>query len=135
MQHSELQGPPAPQDQVLVEQSINSARVSFRFHSADAEGAALLSSMLRFIMHRADELGIVRRVPLPGWHLTLLITSSCLERVSREQLIQVILEMYSGMQAEVNAMRLSLRSRARAVAASFWQTLPTAPTTASQPSL
>lgn len=117
----------------------------------------------------ADQLEIVRRVPLPGYDLTLLLTHRHLERYSREGLLDFICQV--GVQAaawvvmlghqplhvyvehaimnmcamparvrkpcvcprppqfvedvhsEVSAMKLGLRSRARAVVQRYWQEL------------
>lgn len=95
-QHSpELLLPPVTvsrgdQEHARVEQSINSTRVSFRFRAADSMEEYLLRTYLCFLVHRADDLQIVRRVPLPGYDLTFLVTWAHLERFRRDDLIDFI---------------------------------------------
>ncbi|KAL4445834.1 hypothetical protein ABPG77_009033 [Micractinium sp. CCAP 211/92] len=107
----------------LIEQSINSTRVSFRFRSADATEDYLLRTFLRFIVHRADDLDIVRRVPLPSYDLTFLVTWRHLERYRHEALVDFICKFVQDLPSELSAMKLALRSRCRAVVADYWHTL------------
>ncbi|KAL4425763.1 hypothetical protein ABPG75_009779 [Micractinium tetrahymenae] len=74
----------------LIEQSINSTRVSFRFRAADATEEYLLRTFLHFMVHRADDLDIVRRVPLPTYDLTFLVTWRHLERYRQDALVDFI---------------------------------------------
>lgn len=114
----------SPQEHALIERSINSMRLSLRFKVApDGVEEYLLRSFLRFMVHRADQLDIVRRVAMPGYHLTFLITSSHLERYQRDRLIDFICKFVEDLYAEISAMKLSLRSRGRAVVQDFWQQL------------
>lgn len=111
------------QEHAFIEQSVNSTRVSLKFKAADALEEYLLRTFLRFMMHRADQLEIVRRVPLPGYDLTLLLTHRHLERYSREGLLDFICQFVEDVHSEVSAMKLGLRSRARAVVQRYWQEL------------
>ena len=49
---SRLPPSPCPQEHALIEQSVNSARVSLKFKAADALEEYLLRTFLRFMMHR-----------------------------------------------------------------------------------
>ena len=184
--HPELLLPPVTvtragqAESCLIEQSVNSTRVSFRF--ASEEGSIeeyLLKTFLRFMVHRcaaggggwrvcggcipyghsvpalrrlclllsclpahhpplppawlpacppawlcrADQLEIVRRVPLPDFSVTFLLTNFHLERYPREGLIHFITSFVEDLHAEVSAMKLGLRSRGRAVVQHYWQQL------------
>jgi actin related protein 2/3 complex subunit 4 len=44
------------EEECLIEQSINSTRLSFKFKAADAVDEYLLKTYLRFMMHRCDTL-------------------------------------------------------------------------------
>ena len=129
---------------------------------------------------RADQLEVVRRVALPGWDVTFLVTDAHLRRYRRDGLVDFLcrvgarraggqrvaavltcgkaglgtgaatlllprpavaalptplssllpalllpacLQFVSDLHSEVSAMKLALRSRARAVAADYWRTL------------
>jgi actin related protein 2/3 complex subunit 4 len=65
----------------------------------------------------------VRRVPLPDFSVTFLLTNFHLERYQREGLIDFICSFVEDLHAEVSAMKLGLRSRGRAVVQQYWQQL------------
>lgn len=111
------------QECALIEQSINSTRVSFRLRTADATEDYLLRTFMRFIVHRADDLDIVRRVPLPAYDLTLLVTWRHLERYRQDALVDFICKFVEDLSSELSAMKLALRSRCRAVVAEYWHML------------
>ncbi|GAB4817042.1 hypothetical protein N2152v2_004088 [Parachlorella kessleri] len=108
-------------ERCLIEQSINSTRISFKFKATDQVEEYLLRTYLSFMIHRAEELELVRRAPLPGYDLTLLITSSHLLRYERPKLIDFICQFVEDLSSEISEMKLSLRTRARAVAEEFWR--------------
>lgn len=171
--------PSSTQECALIEQSVNSTRVSLRFRVQDGVEAYLKTTLLRFMLHRwaglvmmaqcrtprgvccratsgraqgsalwpppawaslaagalphhpicgaprrrADQLEIVRRAALPGWDVTFLVTNFHLDRYRREGLVAFVLQFVRDLHAEVSAMKLALRSRARAVVGGYWQEL------------
>lgn len=107
-------------ERCLIEQSINATRVSFSFKAADPVEAHLTQTLLRLMMHRAEQLEIVRRVPVPGYALSLLVTSSHLERYPREALVDFICQFLADLYAEINGLKLHLAARNRAAVDRFW---------------
>lgn len=49
---------------ILVEQSINSTRISFKLKQADEIERLLVVNFAKFLMHRAETLLIIRRIPI-----------------------------------------------------------------------
>lgn len=149
----------------LIEQSINSTRVSFKFRATDQVEAYLIRTYLSFMVHRAEQLDVVRRVPLDGFDITFLFTHSHVERYERERLVNfvcqvdplsaccafglawdaeastrlpsannsplpvncthycVCVQLVEGFSAEISEMKLSLKTRARAVVDDFWSVM------------
>lgn len=107
----------------LIEQSINSTRVSFKFRATDQVEAYLIRTYLSFMVHRAEQLDVVRRVPLDGFDITFLFTHSHVERYERERLVNFVCQLVEGFSAEISEMKLSLKTRARAVVDDFWSVM------------
>ena len=53
-------------EKVLVESSVNSVRVSIKVKQVDQADEYIASTFLRFLMQRADSIGIMRKKPLDG---------------------------------------------------------------------
>lgn len=57
---------------VLIERSINSARISFKLKQADEIERFLVLNFSRFLMHRAETLLVIRRVAVKVQHLRFI---------------------------------------------------------------
>lgn len=54
-------------ERCLIEGAINSARVSLAVKQADAVEEIIARMLLRFLMQRAEQFGILRRIPVQGY--------------------------------------------------------------------
>lgn len=63
----------------------------------------------------------MRRVPLPGYHLSFLVTSAHLERFDRGRLVDFMLALVESLSEEVRSAKERLKPRAQAVVADFWR--------------
>ena len=106
-------------EEVLVEPSINSTRISIRIKKVDTLDTLLASMFMRFLMQRAEQFIIMRRVPLATYDISFLIIHTHIEELFREKLIDFIIEFMKDIAAEINEMKLSVNSRARIAAAQF----------------
>lgn len=50
--------------EVLVEKTINSSRVSFKFKKNDELDKLLYEKLFRFMMQRAEKFSVLRRIPI-----------------------------------------------------------------------
>ncbi|KAJ9516534.1 actin-related protein ArpC4 [Haematococcus lacustris] len=108
----------------LIEPSINSVRISLKLHAGDALEVELVRSYTRFLMQRADALRIIRRVPVPGYDVSFLITAQHLAGPgARQQLVDWLVEFVMECDAEINGLKLDINARGRAVATSLLRSL------------
>lgn len=61
---------------------------------------------LSFMQHRAEELELVRRVPLPGYDITFLLTAAHLERFQRDRLVDFVCQVGRGWRVQLFAQLL-----------------------------
>lgn len=111
------------QAECLVEGSINSARISFRFGKADQLEEILLAMYMKFLMRRADSLEILRRIPVDGYDISFLITAEHTQVFDKSLLIDFICNFYEQVDAEISEIKLSLNSRSRAFATDYLKRL------------
>ena len=108
---------------VLIEPSINSVRLSLRIKQADEMERILVRSFAAFLMKRAEQFLVLRRKALDGYDLSFLITHAHAEALVKAKLVDFIIGFMEDVDREVSAMRLSVNSRARAVAGTFLEGL------------
>ena len=98
--------------------SVNSARVSFKLRAQDALEALLQKQSLRFLMLRADDMQIIRRVPLPGYDVTFLVTDRHLRRFFADKLIGFIVKVMQDL-LNISTLKLAAQARGRALASNI----------------
>ncbi|KAK9688393.1 Arp complex subunit [Basidiobolus ranarum] len=106
-------------EQVLIETSINSVRVSIKIKQADEIEKILAHKFTRFLMMRADNFIILRRKPVKGYDISFLITNFHTEQMFKHKLVDFIIEFMEEVDKEISEMKLSLNARARIVAESY----------------
>ncbi|KAJ2716877.1 Arp complex subunit [Coemansia spiralis] len=106
-------------EQVLIESSINSVRVSIRIKQADDIERILAHKFTRFLMMRAESFIILRRVPVKNYDISFLVTNFHTEQMFKHKLVDFIIEFMEEVDKEISEMKLSINARARIVAESY----------------
>lgn len=83
-------------EQVLIEPSINSVRLSIRIKQADDIERILAHKFTRFLMMRAEAFVILRRVPVKGYDISFLVTNRNVEEMMKHKLVDFIIECVGG---------------------------------------
>eukprot|EP00873_Tetraselmis_striata_P044933 jgi/Tetstr1/465197/TSEL_009904.t1 len=110
-------------ERCLIEGAINSARVSLAVKQADAVEEIIARMLLRFLMQRAEQFGILRRIPVQGYDVSFLITDAHLERMSRDGLVDFICDFIQAIDAEVSELKLGVNARGRALGQEVFKAL------------
>mmetsp|Transcript_682 Transcript_682/g.872 ORF Transcript_682/g.872 Transcript_682/m.872 type:complete len:171 (+) Transcript_682:87-599(+) len=106
-------------ERCLIEPSINSVRVSMRLKFMDEVEEILCYKFTHFLMQRSEKFMVMRRKPVSGYHISFLVTSSHMDQLWRSKLIDFIVIFMQDIDKEINAMKISINSRARIVATDF----------------
>ncbi|CCI49737.1 unnamed protein product [Albugo candida] len=106
-------------EKCLIEPSINSTRVSVCVKQTDEIEVILCHKFTRFLMQRAEQFIIMRRVPVEGYHMSFLITHTHLENLYKHKLIDFIIQFMEDIDKEISEMKISLNARGRIVATEF----------------
>ena len=106
-------------EHVLVEASLNSCRISIKVKQADELEEILARKLLRFLMQRAEEFRVLRRVPVPGFDISFLITHVHVEEMLKTKLVDFVLVFMEEIDREVSELKLAVSSRGRVVATDF----------------
>lgn len=106
-------------EQVLIEPSVNSVRVSIKVKQADEIEQILVHKFTRFLEQRAESFYVLRRVPIPGFSISFLITNMHTETMNTEKLVDFIIEFMEEVDKEISEMKLFLNARARFVAEAY----------------
>ncbi|PVG01261.1 putative ARP2/3 complex 20 kDa subunit [Serendipita vermifera] len=114
--------PEVEKEQVLIESSFNSVRMSIRIKQQDDIEKILCHKFTRFMMMRAENFVILRRKPVTGYDISFLITNFHAETMLKHKLVDFIIEFMQEVDKEISETRLSLNTRARNVAESYLAT-------------
>ncbi|GAB5591354.1 Arp complex subunit [Umbelopsis nana] len=106
-------------EQVLIETSVNSIRISIKIKQADDIETILCHKFSRFMMMRADNFVILRRKPVEGYDISFLITNTHTEQMYKHKLVDFIVHFMEEVDREISEMKLSVNKRARTVAESY----------------
>ncbi|GAA5968456.1 hypothetical protein JCM8115_006394 [Rhodotorula mucilaginosa] len=109
-------------EQVLIEPSINSVRLSIKIKQADEIEHILAHKFTRFLMMRAESFVVLRRVPIEGWDISFLITNRNCQDMMKHKLVDFIIEFMEVVDKEISEAKLSMNARARIVAESYLST-------------
>ena len=106
-------------EHVLIEGSINSCRISIKVKQVDELEEILTRKLLRFLMQRAEEFKVLRRVPVPGYDISFLITHVHVEEMYKHKLVDFIITFMEEIDKEVSELKLAVNTRGRVVATDF----------------
>lgn len=106
-------------EQVLIEPSINSVRLSIKIKQADEIERILAHKFTRFLMMRAEAFVILRRVPVKGYDISFLVTNKNVEDMMKHKLVDFVIQFMEDVDRELSEAKLSLNARARIVAESY----------------
>ena len=106
-------------EQVLIEPSVNSVRMSLMVKQADEIEQILVHKFTRFLEQRAEAFYILRRVPIPGYSISFLITNKHTESMKTGKLVDFIIEFMEDVDKEISEIKLFLNARARFVAEAY----------------
>ncbi|CAD6584866.1 MAG: Arp complex subunit [Cyphobasidiales sp. Tagirdzhanova-0007] len=106
-------------EQVLVEPSINSVRVSIKIKQADEIEVILAHKFTRFLTQRAENFLILRRKPVKGYDISFLIVNAQAEELLKHKLVDFVIQFMEDVDREISEMKLSLNARARICAETF----------------
>lgn len=81
-----------PSEQVLIEPSINSVRISIKIKQADEIERILAHQLTRFLMMRADNFVVLRRKPVKGYDISFLVTNRNVEEMLKHKLVDFIIQ-------------------------------------------
>merc|ERR1712123_183860 len=95
-------------EKVLIETSFNSVRVTI-----------LMDKFSRILMQRAEKFSILRRKPVDGYTISLLITNMHTEDMYKHKLVDFIIQFMEEVDKEVSDLKLAVNARARICAAEF----------------
>jgi len=109
-------------EQVLIEPSINSIRLSIKIKQADDIERILCHKFTRFMTARAESFIVLRRKPVKGFDISFLITNFHSETMLKHKLVDFIIQFMEDVDREISEMKLSLNARARIVAESYLST-------------
>ena len=106
-------------EQTMVESSLNSTRISILLKQMDFMDQVLCQKLMCSLMRRADEFSIIRRVPIDGYSITFLVTTTHLELYEKDFIIDFIVHFMNEVDREINEMKLGVNARARKVASDY----------------
>ncbi|KRX02762.1 hypothetical protein PPERSA_02252 [Pseudocohnilembus persalinus] len=108
-------------EKCLIESSINSCRISFAIKQNDELDKLIGERFSRYITSRADQFEILRRIPLKGYDVTFLISSSHLEKYDKAQLISYITDFIQDIEKYMTEIKLNIVFQTRKAAKQFVQ--------------
>ncbi|KAH3682101.1 hypothetical protein WICPIJ_006904 [Wickerhamomyces pijperi] len=106
-------------ERILIETSVNSIRLSLKIKQVDDIETILVSKFTRFLMSRAENFFILRRVPVQGYDISFLITNFNTEVLIKEKLVDFIIEFMEDVDKEISEMKLFINARARFIAEAY----------------
>ena len=91
-------------EQVLIEPSVNSCRMSIKIKQADELEEMLCDKLTSFLNQRAESFLILRRKAVPGYDLSFLITHKHMEQLYKDKLVDYIIQFME----DVDKVRFSV---------------------------
>ena len=100
-------------EKVEIETSINSVRINVAVKKYQEIDKLIVGIYSNYLMNRANQLNILRKVAKPGYDISLLITNFTLENYKKEDLIDFIIEFIQDFTKEVRDMKMTVNSQSR----------------------
>ena len=100
-------------EKVEIECSANSVRVNVAIKKHAEIEALLVGIYANYLMNRANQLNILRKVAKKGYDISFLITNFTLENYKREDIIDYIIEFIQDFVKEITDMKMTVNSQSR----------------------
>ena len=100
-------------EKVEIETSINSVRVNVAVKKYQEIDKLIVDIYSKYLMNRANQLNVLRKVAKPGYDISFLITNFTLENYKKEELIDFIIEFIQDFTKEVRDMKMTVNSQSR----------------------
>ena len=100
-------------EKVEIECSINSVRINIAVKKHQEIDKLIVGIYSNYLMNRANQLNILRKVAKPGYDISFLITNSTLENYKKEDIIDFIIEFIQDFTKEVTDMKMTVNSQSR----------------------
>ena len=100
-------------EKVEIETSINSVRINVAVKKYQEIDKLIVGIYSNYLMNRANQLNILRKVAKPGYDISLLIANFTLENYKKEELIDFIIEFIQDFTKEVRDMKMTVNSQSR----------------------
>eukprot|EP00475_Leptophrys_vorax_P041830 TRINITY_DN78911_c0_g1_i1.p1 TRINITY_DN78911_c0_g1~~TRINITY_DN78911_c0_g1_i1.p1 ORF type:complete len:176 (+),score=50.08 TRINITY_DN78911_c0_g1_i1:452-979(+) len=113
------------QERIRIEASINSVRISIGIKKSDELETVLCDRFSRFLMQRAEEFRILRRVPVQispeskDYDISFLITNTHTTDMIKDKLVDFVMHFMEEIDKEISSNKLNVNSRSRTVAKEF----------------
>ena len=100
-------------EMVEIETSINSVRVNVAVKKHQEIDKLIVGIYSNYLMNRANQLNVLRKVAKPGYDISFLITNFTLENYKKEDIIDFIIEFIQDFTKEVTDMKMTVNSQSR----------------------
>ena len=100
-------------EKVEIETSINSVRINVAVKKYQEIDKLIVGIYSKYLMNRANQLNILRKVAKPGYDVSFLITNFTLENYKKEDIIDFIIEFIQDFVKEVTDMKMTVNSQSR----------------------
>ena len=100
-------------EKVEIETSINSVRVNVAVKKYQEIDKLIVDIYSKYLMNRANQLNVLRKVAKPGYDISFLITNFTLENYKKEDIFDFIVEFIQDFTKEVTEMKMTVNSQSR----------------------
>ena len=100
-------------EKVEIETSINSVRVNVAVKKYQEIDKLVVGIYSNYLMNRANQLNVLRKVAKDGFDISFLITNFTLENYKKEDIIDFIIEFIQDFTKEVTDMKMTVNSQSR----------------------
>ena len=100
-------------EKVEIETSINSVRVNVAVKKYQEIDKLVVGIYSNYLMNRANQLNVLRKVAKEGFDISFLITNFTLENYKKEDIIDFIIEFIQDFTKEVTDMKMTVNSQSR----------------------
>ena len=100
-------------EKVEIETSINSVRVNVAVKKYQEIDKLVVGIYSKYLMNRANQLNVLRKVAKEGFDISFLITNFTLENYKKEDIIDFIIEFIQDFTKEVTDMKMTVNSQSR----------------------